>query len=1066
MAFKLQVSNSLKILADQLCTELRLPQYSVFQPNYIVTQTEGMNNWVKLQIANNLGIAANCKFLKPNDLINQIYYLLGGTAVQTLSAENLNWILYKLLGDEDFVKKFPTISTYYANDTPDKDVKRMALAEKVADLFDQYQVYRTDMIQGWNDDLPTTSADDEWQKYLWKSAKKLTSSFPDKTTLEKEIREGLTNTLFTKRLQQKMPVIYLFGISLITEYHLTIFYQLARYIDINFLLLNPAPTVYWFEDKSEKQLSFLKRIGKIEQTAANLGNPLLTGWGKITQDTFSMLFKNEDLINNYEDLDSIEPQQDTLLHRIQYSIYENEPLNKEELFKADEVQDGTITINACYSPAREVEALYNFLVQLIDKKGAVLSPHEIVVMVSDIDLYASYIKAIFTNAPYKFRYTIADENYASSDSVSNALHAVLSITEDNFTAEEVVRLLDSSFIRKRFEITDLTLVRNVVNEANIRFGIEGNKEDDSIYISWQYGLQRIMYGICISGSEEYFTSVAGEESFYPLDIVEGGAANEVIHFVYYANALMDSLKERNTPKTIEGWVKYVSDILHCFVCKSEENTDDDYLQLIQQLEKYNLITDLFTEEISYQVFMHSFLATLTTATTKNSFAVGGITFCSLIPMRSIPFKVVALLGLNFDKFPRKENSLGFNLMENKKRKGDRNVKENDKHLFLETLLSAREYLYISYIGQSVKDNSSIPPSTLVEELADYIAASAETPKEVRKQLIIKQPLHGFSEQYELDDPQLYTYLKATKPSFTILHKEKEVNTFNFSEIQLEQLISFFKNPFKGYYNKVLGIYYKDEDTVLRETELFELDTLQQWKLKDPLLFIDNKKDIENLKNKLIKTGRLPLRNMGEVEIRKVDAEVSSVRKLFKSLIEEEEEQQFAIDFEMENYKVKGSVKGVYADKLVVVSWSKKETKYLLEAYIRYIALLASGKEIRLYFISFNKDAIYQATNISKEEACKQLQELVQLYTQGHKKIINFDPYFKINPTEINELTKELFDKVLKEKFGNFAFPSKDNYMNKEYTNGYFDNDLIVDDCKEAGAKLLTPLALLFPEYYL
>ena len=1065
MAFKIQVSNSLKILADQVCSDLKLPQYSVFQPNYIVTQTEGMNNWLKLQIAENIGIAANCKFLKPNDLITQVYYLLGGTAVQTLSAENLNWLLFKLLAEEDFVTKFPSISAYYNTDTPDKDLKRMALAEKVGDLLDQYQIYRTDMIQGWNDDLPCTSADDEWQKYLWRSAKKLTPAFPDKTTLEKEIKEGLKNAAYQERLQQKMPTIYLFGISLITEYHLSIFYQLSQHIDINFLLLNPAPAVYWFEDKSEKQLSFLKRIGKIEQTATNLGNQLLTGWGKIIQDTFSMLFKNEELINNYEDLDSIEPEQDTLLHKIQYSIYENEPVSNDFQFSADEIQDGSITINACYSPAREVEVLYNFLIHLIDKRGASLSPRDIVVMVSDIDLYASYIKAIFTNAPYKFKYTIADENYASSDSVSNALHAVLSITADNFTAEEVVRLLDSSFIRKHFKISDLPLIRNVVHEANIRFGIEGNKEDDSIFISWKYGLQRIMYGLCISGSEEFFHD-SEEDSFFPLDMVEGSAVNEVIHFVHFVNGLIDSLKERDTLKTIEGWVRYVGDILHGFVCKSEENTDEDYLQILKQLERYNLITDLFTEEISYQVFMHSFLATLTTATTKNSFAVGGITFCSLIPMRSIPFKVVALLGLNFDKFPRKENSLGFNLMETKKRKGDRNVKENDKHLFLETVLSAKEYLYISYIGQSVKDNTSIPPSTLVDELTAYISSNAEAPKDVPAQLITKQPLHGFSEQYELNNPNLYSYLKAVKPSINILQKEKEIESFNFSEINLDQLISFFKNPFKGYYNKILGIYYKDEDTVLRETELFELNKLQQWKLKNPLLLIDTSKEIERFKNKLIKTGDLPLRNMGEIEIQNIETEVSSVRKLFKTLIGNEEEQQIPIEIESGIYKLKGNVNGIYGDKLVVVSWSKRETKYLLDAYIRYIALLASGKEVKLHFISCNKDAIFNATTITKTEAGKLLHELLELYTQGHKKIINYDPDFNIKATEVDLLTEVIFAKVVNDKFKSFVFPCTDNYMNKEYENGFFDSATIVEDYKEAGAKLLTPLAVLFPEYYI
>ena len=137
----------------------------------------------------------------------------------------------------------------------------------------------------------------------------------------------------------------------------------------------------------------------------------------------------------------------------------------------------------------------------------------------------------------------------------------------------------------------------------------------------------------------------------------------------------------------------------------------------------------------------------------------------------------------------------------------------------------------------------------------------------------------------------------------------------------------------------------------------------------------------------------------------------------------------------------------------------------MDAYIRYIALLASGKEIKLYFISCNKDAIFNATSITKNEACKLLNDLLQLYVQGHKKIINYDPDFNIKPTEVDSLTEVLFAKVIKEKFENYIFPCTDTYMNKEYENGFFNSAVIVEDYKEAGAKLLTPLALLFPEYY-
>ena len=1066
MAFQLQVSNSLNQLAKSFCETLQADPPDVFQPIHIVTQTDGMNNWLKLQIADRIGIAANCNFLKPNDLINKIYFMLGGSFTQTLSADNLNWLIFKLLSEDEFIKNYPKIASYYINDEADKDVKRMALAEKVSDLFDQYQIYRPDMIQKWNDEISSEKFIDDWQQALWTNAKKLMKdTFPDKTTIGKEIENALNKTGNGEKLKKKLPAIYLFGISLITEYHLKVFQQLANYIDINFLLLNPAPGVFWFDDKSEKQLVILKKFGKIESSATTEGNPLLTGWGKIIQDTFSLLFKNDDIINAYDELDGLPHLQDTLLHKIQSSIFTNELIQEEDYFSPAEIGDGSVTINSCYSAAREVESLYNYLIHLVDKKGANLSPRDIVVMVSDIDLYASYIKAIFNNAPHQLKYTIADESYASSDSISNALHAVLSLQEDNFTGEEVVRLLDASFIRKRFGINDVAAIRNVVDEANIRFGMEGDTADDSIFIGWQYGLQRIMYGICMVSNEEFVTD-SNIEGFFPLDIIEGNSAHEIIRFVHFADLLMDSIKERKTPKKIADWVKYAETILQSFICSEEDTIEEDYMLLLKQFESYNSITEIFTELVSYEVFMHSFLSTLSCATNKNSFAVGGITFCSLIPMRSIPFKVVALLGLNFDKFPRKENTLGFNLMDKEKRKGDRNVKENDKHLFLETVLSARDYLYISFLGQSVKDNSNIPPSTLVDELVDYIATNAQDEKNVRDQIIIRQPLHGFSQQYQNNDPALYSYLLSAKPGIKILQEKKDVPEISFKEIRIEKLINFLKNPFKGYYNNVLGIYYREEESILSDTELFTLDSLQQWSLKNKLLKIDDAEDTAILKNKLLKTGLLPLKNMATVEMENLEEQITPVKTMFKALIENEDEQNILVDITIGDIQLKGNIKNIYGDKLVVVSWSKNDTKYLLEAYINYLALRASGENIKLNFISYTKNNTYPSAEIGRTEAIEKLKELVEMYIEGHERILTFDPQFKIKTPDIGFLDKIKFQVILKARFDNYYFPCTNSYLNKEYANGFFDGEAAVQDCNNAAKILLAPLVKLFPEYFL
>ncbi|MEO5501724.1 MAG: exodeoxyribonuclease V subunit gamma, partial [Ginsengibacter sp.] len=990
-----------------------------------------------------------------------LYFLLGGPFSNTLSANELNWLIYKVLGEKDFITKFKNVYTYYNYDGVDNDVKRMGLAEKISDLFDQYQVYRPEMIASWNDDKTVTGFDDEqWQKFIWTRTRILSADqFPDKTAIGKFILVQLEKKDLVEKLQRKIPAIYLFGISVVTEYHLNIFQNVSKVVPIHFLLLNPSPLDYWYEDRSEKLLSFLKKIGKADKDETATGNTLLTAWVKIIRDTFSILFKNESLINSYDLIGTKDPEDDTLLHKIQNAIFKNENPEKNS-FDSSLISDGSVTINACYGPAREVEVLYNYLVHLVDQRKEQLAPANIIVMVSDIDLYSSYIKAIFDTAPHQFPYTIADESFTSSDSISNALSTLLSLHEEDFTAEAVVSLLDFSSIKNKCKITDTSQIREVLDQANIRFGMQGNPADDSLYVSWKYGLQRIMYGLCISGGEEYGV---GEESFFPLDNTESSSAYNVIRFVHFVTTLIQSIEERRKLKSIEGWVKNVESVLSDFIGDKENNTSDEYASISEQLVSYNEINQLFEEEISYKIFMHSFLPQLSSATRSKAFARGGITFCSLIPMRSIPFKVVALLGMNFDKFPRKEKKLAFNLIEKNKRKGDRNIKENDKHLFLETLLSAGDYFYVSYTGQSVKNNAVLPPSILVDELLDYIESYAEEPKTVRELLIARQPLHGFSQQYFGHDLRLYNYLVNSKPVEVTFKKSGETEPFDFSEIPLHKLISFLQNPFKGYYNNVLGIYYNDQAVTLNDTELFELDHLEKWSLQNEFLLADEK-EIDVIRNEKLKTGFLPLKNMAEVEVQNLEADIADVKELFENEIEGKNAETIPIEILLGNSRISGEVDTIYGNKHLFISFSKNEHKYLLSSWIRQLALIAAGHKHELHFISKINNRVFKSPTLTKENALQTITELVNLYKEGHKDIIFFGPGIKIKPGNVESLDDKSYAALLTKMFDGDHASCKDVYMQKEYATGFFERENAVEQFKIAAQKLLFPLSTFFIDY--
>lgn len=1064
MAIKLQVSNSLNELSKAMFIDIRERNIGVFQLNYLVTQTDGMNSWLKLQMASALGIAANYRFLKPNDLINEVYNILGGDYLQPLSAESQSWLLFKLLAEREFMQRFPAIAEYYSTDGPDKELKRMALAEKVADLFDQYQIYRPEIIRAWNKESLNEVSNDEWQKYLWIKAKQISRDrLPDKTVMGNFILGELQRPEQQARLREAIPVLHIFGLSVITDFHIQLFYEIGLHTDIGFFLLNPAPGVYWFEDRSEKYVAMMKRKGYADPSETAFGNSLLTSWGNVVQNTFGLLFKHDELLNTYEEIDVTEPVPDSLLHKIQQDVFLNRDNEERESLSVEDIKDGSIIINSCYTPAREVEVLYNYLVHLVDQKHEKLSARDIVVMVSDIDTYAPYIKAVFNNAPYTFPYSIADESYTLNDTIAGAMQAILSLNSENFKAEEVLQLLDSGYILRRFGLSDVALIRNAVNYANIRFGMDGLAGDDSIYVSWQYGIRRMIYGICMSGSEEYITET---DSFYPLDFVEGAASLELIRFCHFIEVLIDSIKERRRSRTIAEWGRYMEQVLSNLIFEAGEEADDDYSSMLKQLERYNILNGLLSEQVSYEVFSRSFLQTTNGTLRSGSFAAGGITFCSLIPMRSIPFKVVALLGLNFDKFPRKENPLSFNLMQIKRRKGDRNVKENDKHLFLETLLSAQQYLYISYVGQSVKDNSSIPPSALVDELIDYIGSKTTSGTAIKDLLVQKHSLHRFSKVYLEGSSGLYNYLedKAGKGNSGVGSKDPE--PLDLSEIRLESLLSFFRNPVKAYYNKVLNIYYQEEEVLLSGTELFDLDGLQAWSLKQDLLLMDPS-DLDSFRQRLLKTGGLPLRNMAEVIVGSNEEIVAPIRKLFLQYTADAQEERVPVKlyFQDIGLTLKGTLSGIYDQNLVVVCWSGNECKYHLDAYVRYLTARAAGLDMGLVYISSKKGEVYHGSTISTEDALERLEELLRIFKAGLSSVLPFWPDFPFKPGDIAGLSAEEFSGQLEKKLTNYMFPCTDRYIMNKFNEGFFDSQQSFEKYIASAERLIVPLAVLFPDFY-
>ena len=1055
MSVKLLVSSDLDTLAKAMVDTVRQQGLSVFQPLYVVTQTDGMNNWLQNKMAENtgLGIAANTVYHKPNQFLYEVYRLLGGTYMDVYSHDNLCWLLFKILGEAEFHRFYPTIAAYYTEGGEADHVKRLALAEEVADLFDQYQIYRPDLIARWNHAVQDTGYTPEWQQYLWRRAKILAGDkLLDKTTMSAAILKNVALHQHVEVLREAVPVVHIFGISILTPYHIDLIEMLSRHIDLVFYLQNPAPDCFWYDTVNEKMRQKWEAKGKVVDTSFAVGNDLLTGLGKVVRETFCNLFEKDGFINAYETLESGKARTDTLLHNIQYHITENLNASEIEPLDMDKLADGSVTIHSCHTPAREVEVLYNYLVHLIDVHEERLSARDIVVMVSDIDQYAPYIDAVFENAPHKIRYRIADNSYTDGDNLMSALKALLEFGQDDFKSETLLQLLDFSCIRERFKIADIALIRTAVQAANIRFGTKGNVENETNLVSWSYGLQRIIYGSCMLAADEYDD---GQASYLPFDVAEGSEALELVKFSHFVDVLESMVADRSRrSRTIARWTDHVRWTVDNLIAASEDEDEEESHFLQLQMDAYAGINELVGDEIGYDVFIRNFLHVVKGSVRNASFLSGGVTFCSLIPMRSIPFRVVALLGMNFDKFPRKDVPVSFDLMLLEKRRGDRNIKDNDNHLFLETILSAKDYLYISYVGQSSRDNSNIPPSAIVDRFIDY-AGTITGCDDVRGRMIVCQPMHSFSSKYTPNHSVLYNYLNSNRQEVqSLFAAPKGFEPFDFTELGIPALVAFCKNPVAIFYKDVYNIRYGEMSELLPEEEKFELDSLDVWSLKNELMRTDA--DLDELRLHLVKQGRLPLKNVGMSELNRLRPEVAGVRAKYRERVAGIEEREKAIELEIGGTVLKGSLEHLFDDVLVDVGFSQKVTQHSVAAYVKFLIGAAAGIVTDLFFIDGVKGSCHTLPPIPQVDAMQRLTEIVDLYRFGHEVRVPFYPKFINKAEEVAKLTKAAWLKKIREKVNDTDRPTNDRYMVDIFNEGCLDTDAAFDNYQNAVKLLVAP----------
>ncbi|BAJ02378.1 exodeoxyribonuclease V subunit gamma [Shewanella violacea] len=955
-------SNRMEALSAQLALELQTPiaDMPVLMPEHVLVQSPGMSTWLRLEVAKKNKIAAALEFPLPSSFIWQLCHILLPDVPKenAFTKPSMTWKLMELLPELLSGPEFAPLKNYLTSgqeqSEQDNPLKLFQLCGQIADIFDQYLVYRPDWIAAWEANEPTLppkgdklSQAQAWQPILWRALiefnnQHLNKSQYHRANLHQSLFDALDNP--DTSLDGLPRRLFVFGISSMAPQTLDVLYHLAKRIDV--IMLNLSPCQHYWGDIVDPRLRARMALEyadkhKLEQDwedKLEVGNPLLANNGKMGRELLDLILELPEEHANFNFECYQDPGVDNLLSGIQHDILELSTRDRSlgpdaSLYLTLDGRrilaktDDSLTLRSCHSPLREIETLHDHLLDMLsrtpDDPNEPLLARDIVIMLPDVAAYAPYIDAVFSakQGAHYIPYAIADRGAAQESPLINSFLHILSINQSRFGLTDILGILEVPAVLRRFDLDDeaLILIRHWLEQAGVRWGRdETSRAAQSLPAfdknSWAFGIKRLILGYAFSDDAALYQDTLLVKG------IEGQSAQALGKLLNFIETLDDYQTLLGQTSSIEDRMGQLAQLVDDFY-----EVDDEELPQLQAIRE--AINKLKTElleagqvtPLNTQVLQNWFNSTLSESRVGQRYLAGSVNFCTLMPMRSIPFKVVCLVGMNDGIYPRVQHPVGFDLVAQfGPRKGDRSRRLDDRYLFLEAILSAREQLYISYIGHSERDNSERIPSMLVSELVEYCQLcylpeafiaedlkpkdvepealnqeGADEPdipaieKAIHQQLLIEQPLQPFDERLYVNQAREHAAELKLKQSYSAqwcpsqgtevlaqrfidaglkitqaIESSQLTDVLDDNELEVSALIRFFRNPAQYFFNRTLKVDLSLNIQADDNDEPFSLNPLERYKLQASLLdnAISQKLDMpdEVLLQRLKASGELPL----------------------------------------------------------------------------------------------------------------------------------------------------------------------------------------------------------------
>ena len=982
-------------LAEGLAELLRTPLADPFAQEVVAVPAKGVERWLAQQLSHRLGVGprggdgvcAGVRFLNPHSLVALV---LGVERDDPWHPRRLTWPVLRAIDAGLGEPWAATLATHLGWGQTGTEAelargRRYAVARRLAGLFTDYAAQRPSVLTDWRqggagDGLGGELAPDlRWQPELWRRVLELVDAEPPdvrqaRVVAALESGEGLEALDLPGRLS-------LFGHTRVARSEVEVLAALGRHRDVHLWLPQASPT-------SWDRLAGATAAGPVpreeDTSGALVRHPLLASLGRDVRElqrTLALAGAQDRPLGRRMETDPPATATPSLLQHLQRDLAADDPPTLDEAaLREIDPADRSVQVHACHGQARQVDVLRDVLADLLEHDPT-LEPRDVLVMCPDIDAFAPLVHAGFglaevvrdegvgparAHPAHHLRVRLADRAPLHTNPLLGLAHRLVELAGARLTAGEVLDLARSAPVRRRFGLDDDALERIAgwVEAVTIRWGLDGGHRADYdlhnlTQNTWRAGLDRVLVGASLDGQEhDHLGSVLALDDLDSGDLDLAGRLAELV------DRLGSTLHALRAADGVGEWV----DALQGGVLDLADVGPREAWQTTQLDRELAGIRAAAGTGISMTLAdVRSLLAENATGrATRSNFRTGTLTVCTMVPMRSVPHRVVCLVGMDDGIFPRSTVPDGDDVLARRPVTGERDPRSEDRQLLLDAVMAAGDHLVITYAGADEHSGRPRPPAVPLGELVDAVRATADLPLD---RVVTRHPLQPFDarnlgrpgpdgeqlrpggEPFSYDPAALAGALSrageptAPGPMSTVL-----LPPLPAEDVQLDDLLRFFDNPARAFLRSRVGLTLPEVPELAGEGIPIELDGLQQWAIGDRMLqaVLAGRSSQATVDAELWR-GELPPHELGAATLQDIVTKVTTLAEGTWGRVRQggwgRPLERDALDVDVtlpDGRHLLGTVPGMIAGHALTATYSTVKAKQRLRSWIVSLALAAAG----------------------------------------------------------------------------------------------------------------------------